>query len=68
MLTLDDKPLADAVLARADVAALEHLALAAGMVDRWARAAEAVAAGTTSAAEARRVLGFSVNSPRRGGL
>ncbi len=68
MLLPDERALAEAVLARADVAALERLALAGGMIDRWTRATEAIAAGTTSAAEVRRVLGFSGNSPHRGGF
>ncbi len=48
-----------ALLDRADVPALEAEAIAAGMRTRWQRAAEAVEAGKTSAAEVRRVLGFS---------
>ena len=68
MLTLDAPEVAQAVLARSDVAALEQLALAAGMTDRWTRAVEAVEAGVTSPAEVRRVLGFSGNSPCRDGF
>jgi len=59
MLTLDDGPLAQAVLSRSDLAALERLARAGGMVDRWQRAVEAIEQGLSSPAEARRVLGFS---------
>ncbi len=62
LLPLDDSQLAQAVLERSDVATLERLALRAGMVDRWARAASAVDAGLTSPAEVRRVLGFGKNS------
>ena len=46
-----------AVLARADTVVLERLAVAARMTSRSQRAAEAVAAGLTSPAEIRRVLG-----------
>jgi general secretion pathway protein E len=48
-----------AILARADVRALEAEALRAGMVGRWQRACHAIEEGRTSAAEVRRVLGFS---------
>jgi type II secretory ATPase GspE/PulE/Tfp pilus assembly ATPase PilB-like protein len=48
-----------AVLSRADTAELEKLALQAGMISRWTRACQAVDAGRTSAAEVRRVMGFS---------
>lgn len=47
-----------ALMGRGDVATLERAAVEAGMVTRWRRAAEAVEAGRTSAAEVRRVLGF----------
>ncbi len=62
MLTLDSSDLGQAILARADVVALEQVASHAGMVDRWARAVAAVESGVTSPAEVRRVLGFSKNS------
>ena len=61
MLPLDDDALAQAILARSELAVLERRAIAAGMADRWARAAAAVEAGVTSPAEVRRVLGFSDN-------
>ena len=48
----------------ADVARLEQLAVAAGMISRWERACLAVEAGLTSPAEVRRVLGVST-PPRR---
>jgi type II secretory ATPase GspE/PulE/Tfp pilus assembly ATPase PilB-like protein len=63
MLLLDQSALAQAILARSDVAKLEQLAVEGGMVDRWSRAARAVEAGITSPAEVRRVLGFSRDSP-----
>jgi type II secretory ATPase GspE/PulE/Tfp pilus assembly ATPase PilB-like protein len=50
--------LAQAVLQRADVPALETAARADGLVDRWRHAAEAIEAGLTSPIEVRRVLGF----------
>lgn len=62
MLTLDAPQVAHAILARADSAALEQIARAAGMTDRWTRAAAAVEAGLTSPAEVRRVLGFARSS------
>lgn len=68
MLLLDESSLAQAILARSDVAALEQLALRAGMVDRWARAVRAVEAGITSPAEVRRVLGFSRDLPSQAGF
>ncbi len=48
-----------AILARADVREIERQALRAGMVGRWKRACQAIEEGRTSAAEVRRVLGFS---------
>lgn len=45
-----------------DAGRLDATAQAAGMVSRWQRAAQAVEAGTTSAAEVRRVLGWSGGS------
>ncbi len=59
LVVLKHSDLGRAVLSRADTAELEKLAIAAGMVSRWARACQAVEAGRTSAAEVRRVLGFS---------
>jgi type II secretory ATPase GspE/PulE/Tfp pilus assembly ATPase PilB-like protein len=59
MLSLGDASLGQALLARADVRALEERARASGMVDRWQRAVTAIEAGLTSPAEVRRVLGFS---------
>ena len=48
-----------AILDRADVPAVEASAVTSGMLTRWDRARRAVAAGITSPAEVRRVLGFS---------
>jgi type II secretory ATPase GspE/PulE/Tfp pilus assembly ATPase PilB-like protein len=59
MLLIDPEPVAAAILARGDVARLEHAAAASGMISRWQRAAELVEAGLTSPAEVRRVLGVS---------
>ncbi len=47
------------ILTRDDVARIEEAAIRAGMITRWERAIEAVEAGRTSPAEARRVLGVS---------
>jgi type II secretory ATPase GspE/PulE/Tfp pilus assembly ATPase PilB-like protein len=47
-----------AILSQSDSAALERLAVEAGMVTQMQRACAAVAAGWTSPAEVRRVLGF----------
>ncbi|GAG07086.1 unnamed protein product [marine sediment metagenome] len=58
MLTLARDELAHAVLARSEAAVIERLAVGAGMVSRWQRAARAVDEGMTSPAEVRRVLGF----------
>lgn len=54
-----------AVLERSDVRRLERIAADAGMVDRWARARDAVEEGRTSAAEVRRVLGMERLPARR---
>jgi len=59
MLTLDMGSVPAGILARWDADQLERSATAAGMQTRWACAAGAVEAGLTSAAEIRRVLGFS---------
>jgi type II secretory ATPase GspE/PulE/Tfp pilus assembly ATPase PilB-like protein len=48
-----------ALLARADTAKLESLAVRAGMTSRWQRAVEAAEAGLTSPAEIRRLLGLA---------
>ncbi len=58
LLVPDHPEVARAVLARSDVPTLESAAIASGMLDRWARAREAVASGLTSPSEVRRVLGF----------
>jgi type II secretory ATPase GspE/PulE/Tfp pilus assembly ATPase PilB-like protein len=47
-----------AILERSDAGAIEAKAVAAGMIPHGRRAAEAVAAGRTSAAEVRRTFGF----------
>lgn len=59
MLVADAGAVGQAILARADAAALERSAVEAGMVSRWDRAARAIEVGITSPAEVRRVLGFS---------
>ena len=59
MLTAERTELGRAILSRSDAAALEQLAVEAGMVTRWQRALEAVRGGRTSPAEIRRVLGVS---------
>jgi type II secretory ATPase GspE/PulE/Tfp pilus assembly ATPase PilB-like protein len=59
MLTAERTDLGRAILSRSDAAALERLAIEAGMVTRWERAYEAIRQGVTSPAEVRRVLGFS---------
>lgn len=59
MLTPGRSELGRAILSRSDAAALERLAVEAGMVTRWQRACDAVRAGLTSAQEVRRVLGVS---------
>jgi type II secretory ATPase GspE/PulE/Tfp pilus assembly ATPase PilB-like protein len=58
MLLAEASELGRAILSRSDKAQLEQLAIQAGMVPLAKRACEAVAAGTTSPAEIRRVLGF----------
>ena len=58
MLAPGRSELGRAILSRADTAALERLAVEAGMVTRWERAYEAARAGLTSPAEIRRLLGF----------
>jgi type II secretory ATPase GspE/PulE/Tfp pilus assembly ATPase PilB-like protein len=58
MLVPGPDDLGRAILSRAEVSALEALAVSAGMVTRWDRAREAVEAGLTSPAEVRRVLGL----------
>jgi len=58
MFLADNRELGQAILARADAAELERLAVAAGMTTRWQRAIAAVEVGITSPAEVRRVLGF----------
>jgi hypothetical protein len=52
-----------AILARADTAELERLAVLAGMTSRWRRAVEAAGAGLTSPAEIRRLLGLAAAPP-----
>jgi general secretion pathway protein E len=59
MLTPQRNELGQAILSRSDSSTLERLAVKAGMVTRWQRACQAIDAGLTSAAEVRRVLGFS---------
>jgi type II secretory ATPase GspE/PulE/Tfp pilus assembly ATPase PilB-like protein len=59
LLVPEATELGRAILSRHDVAHLEELAVAAGMVTRWQRARHAVEAGLTSPAEIRRVLGVS---------
>lgn len=58
MLLPRETELGRAILSRSEAHELERLAIAAGMVPQIQRACEAVAAGWTSPAEVRRVLGF----------
>jgi general secretion pathway protein E len=58
MFTADATELGRAILSKSDAAALERLAIAAGMTSRWQRAVAAVEQRLTSPAEIRRVLGF----------
>ena len=58
MLLPRHSELGRAILSRGDARELERLAVEAGMVPQMQRACEAVAAGWTSPAEVRRVLGF----------
>ncbi len=58
MLLPQHSDLGRAILSRSDASELERLAVEAGMVTQRQRACEAVAAGWTSPAEVRRVLGF----------
>jgi type II secretory ATPase GspE/PulE/Tfp pilus assembly ATPase PilB-like protein len=67
MLVPEPTELGRAILSRTDVARLEELAVAAGMVSRWVRARQAVEAGLTSPAEIRRVLGLSDHDSPAGG-
>lgn len=62
MLALDFEPLAAAVLDQRDATALQTLAEQAGMIPLAQRATAAVAAGETSPAEIRRVLGFGAGA------
>jgi len=59
MFVPQETSLGRAVPSRSDAAALQRLAVEAGMVTRWDRACEAIEAGLTSPAEVRRVLGFA---------
>ncbi len=59
MLTLAQAEVGRAILARAEAAQLERLAIAQGMHNRWQSARDAVASGHTTAAEIRRVLGLA---------
>jgi general secretion pathway protein E len=58
-LTFDSPDVASAILSRSDANELEKIAVTRGMQTRWDQAIKAVEAGLTSAAEVRRVLGFS---------
>src|SRR5207302_4469870 len=58
MLLPQQSELGRAILSRSDAHALERLAVEGGMVPQKERACQAVAAGLTSPAEVRRVLGF----------
>ncbi len=58
MLIPNLKELGRAILSRNDAAEIEQLALQTGFVSLWNRGCAAVAAGLTSPAEVRRVLGF----------
>lgn len=58
MLRPERSDVGRAILSRSDAAEIERLAAAAGMIGRWRRGTSAVAAGLTSPAELRRVLGW----------
>jgi general secretion pathway protein E len=61
MLDPDAPEVGRAVLARADIARIEAAAVASGMITLRDRANQAVAAGLTSPAEIRRVLGVATS-------
>ena len=61
MLTIDSPAVAAGILARYDAGRLEQAAIESGLSTRWNSACHAVAAGLTSAAEVRRVLGLSAD-------
>ena len=61
MLTIDSPAVAAGILARHDAGRLEQAAVDSGQPTRWNSACHAVAAGLTSAAEIRRVLGLTAN-------
>ncbi len=58
MFTARPTEMGRAILSRADSAALEKLAIDAGMTTRWQRACAAVEEGVTTPAEVRRVFGL----------
>jgi type II secretory ATPase GspE/PulE/Tfp pilus assembly ATPase PilB-like protein len=58
MLRIDQTGIPQAILARNDAQTIERIATTAGMTTQWQQAEQAVAAGLTSPAEVRRVLGF----------
>ena len=66
MLIPEPTELGRAILSRTDVAQLEALAVASGMVSRWQRARLAIEAGLTSPAEVRRVLGITNELEEKG--
>lgn len=59
MLSLDMGEVAPGILNRWDADRIEQATVAAGMPTRWDAACHAVESGQTTAAEVRRVLGFS---------
>jgi type II secretory ATPase GspE/PulE/Tfp pilus assembly ATPase PilB-like protein len=59
MLAMEMGEVPAGVLSRADMVKLERAALDGGMLSRWHWALQAVETGLTSAAEVRRVLGFT---------
>jgi type II secretory ATPase GspE/PulE/Tfp pilus assembly ATPase PilB-like protein len=58
LLRPQSRALQQAILSRCDAASIGQLAVGAGMITLHKRASAAIEAGLTSAAEARRVLGF----------
>lgn len=58
-LRVDQTELGRAILSRSDATRLQQLAVRNGMVTCWRRAQDAVNRGRTSAAEIRRVFGFT---------
>ena len=65
LMPLDDAGVGKEILKKSEADQLEQAAVAAGMIDLWRRAVQAVVAGVTSPAEVRRVMGV-LSDPRPG--